>query len=85
MKKKIEQNNKIEVVCWRFAEKSRKTRTKSAEQIPSTVKCVAGFVISENKKSLEISSTKATHGFIDTVKILKSSIVSRVKYLFLII
>ncbi len=77
MKKKTEQKNKIEVVCWKFTEKSGKGEFDSTELILPIVKCVAGFVIKENEKNMEISSTKATRGFIDTVKILKSSIISR--------
>ena len=77
MKKKMKQENKIEVVCWRFVEKQGEGEADSVKPILPIVKCVAGFVTKENKKGLEISSTKGTRGFIDTVKISKLSIVSR--------
>lgn len=75
MKKALK--NKIEIICWYFEEKPKKSRTEPTERMLRVTKCVAGFVIKEDEKKLEISSTKATCGFIDTVKIKKSSIVSR--------
>lgn len=77
MKNKMEQNSKIEVVCWRFTEQLEKIKPDSARPILPIIKCVAGFITKENKRNLEISSTKGTRGFIDTVKIPKSSIISR--------
>lgn len=77
MKKKIKQNNKIEVVRWKFTEKLEKRESDSAKPILPIIKCVAGFITKENKINLEISSTKGTRGFIDTFKISKSAIVSR--------
>ena len=68
MKKKMKQENKIEVVCWRFVEKQGEGEADSVKPILPIVKCVAGFVTKENKKVLRFLPPKVLADLLTRLK-----------------
>lgn len=58
----IKQKKEIEKACWLFSGAER---------------CVAGFVVSDNKVNLRIASTISNKGYVDIIQIEKSKIQSR--------